>query len=335
MKPPRLQLGDTIGVVSPSWGAAGLFPHRLERGVAALRDMGFSVRLGAHALDADSWVSSSAQHRAEDINDMVRDESIRMVLAAIGGDHSCQLLPHLDFAAIASQPKVFMGYSDITVLNIAIWARTGLTTFNGPALITDFAEYPEMLSYSRRSFERSVMSAAPVGLVEPAIGWTDETLDWSRKLDLTRPRKMQRSTGWRCVRGGAAEGVLVGGCIESLQHLRGTPYWPDLSGAILFIETSEAAPSPAEVDGVLSDYENMGVFDRLNGMLVGRPMRYSDPDRELLLEVVRERTEHCGFPVIGEMDFGHTCPQMVMPIGCRVTMNADRRQVSIEEGAVV
>ena len=132
-----------------------------------------------------------------------------------------------------------------------------------------------------------------------------------------------------------AEGVLIGGCLESLQHLRGTPYWPDWDGAILFFETSEEVPSPAEVDGILTDYENMGVSSQLRGMLVGRPMGYSAVDNEQLRRAILERTAAYGFPVVTDMDFGHTAPQFTLPVGCRARIDVRRRRFEILEGAVV
>ena len=128
--------------------------------------------------------------------------------------------------------------------------------------------------------------------------------------------------------------MLIGGCIESLQHLRGTRYWPDWTGAILFVETSEEKPSPAEVDGILMDYENMGVFDQLAGLLVGRPMLYTDEERQALREVVLARTRRFDFPIIADMDFGHTAPQMTLPIGCRAVIDGDAHLFEIVEGAV-
>jgi muramoyltetrapeptide carboxypeptidase LdcA involved in peptidoglycan recycling len=128
---------------------------------------------------------------------------------------------------------------------------------------------------------------------------------------------------------------LIGGCLESLQHLRGTPFWPDWTGAILFFETSELAPSIATVDGILMDYQNMGVFDRISGLLVGRPMRYSEEQKAQLRDVVRRRVEGCGFPVVMDMDFGHTAPQMTLPIGCRARIDGGRQRFEIVEAATV
>jgi muramoyltetrapeptide carboxypeptidase LdcA involved in peptidoglycan recycling len=321
-------------VVSPSWGGAGAFPHRVERGAQQLAVLGFRVKLGRHALNTRGFVSDRPENRVQDLHDMFLDPDVRLVLAAIGGDHACHLLPLLDFSIVRQHPKLFMGYSDITVLNVALWKETGLVTFNGPALLTDFAEHPEMLAYTRDGFRRAVCDPAPLGRITPSLDWTEETLDWRTKQDLERPRALTRSAGWTWLKDGVGEGILVGGCLESLQHLRGTRFWPDFRGAIFFFETSEEKPSPATVDGILMDYENMGVFDGLRGMLVGRPMRYSEEEKALLREVVLERTRRHRFPIVSDMDFGHTSPQLTLPIGCRARIDASDACFEILEGAV-
>ncbi len=151
-KAPRLQPGDTVGIVSPSWGGGARYPHRIERGAAHLRSLGFRVKIAPHALNSIGYVSDTPENRAADIHAMFLDPEVTAIIASIGGDHSCHLLPLLDFDLIAAHPKIFMGYSDITVLNVAISAQTGLVTFNGPALMTDFAEYPAMLEYTESYF---------------------------------------------------------------------------------------------------------------------------------------------------------------------------------------
>jgi len=165
LKPSRLKPGDTIGIVSPSWGGAGAFPHRVEQGIKYLDTLGFKVELAPHALNQMGYISDTPANRAQDIHDMFENPTIQAIIASIGGDHACHLLPLLDFELIASHPKVFMGYSDITVLNVAIWKKTGLTTFNGPALLTDFAEYPHMLRYTEKYFLKAVTGIEPIGIV--------------------------------------------------------------------------------------------------------------------------------------------------------------------------
>lgn len=138
------------------------------------------VKLGRYALSQRGYVSDTAQNRVDDLHDMFLDPAVRLIVAAIGGDHSCHLLPLLAFDLIAAHPTLFMGYSDITVLNVAIWQRTGLITFNGPKLITDFAESPQMLEYTPSSFLKAVCDPDPVGSVTPSPWWTEEFLGWGR-----------------------------------------------------------------------------------------------------------------------------------------------------------
>lgn len=334
LKPPRLQPGDTIGIISPSWGGAGLFPHRVELGVKALENLGFRVIFAPHALNHLNYTSDTPENRAQDIHTLFADPQVKAIIAAIGGDHACQLLPLLDFDLIRRNPKIFMGFSDVTVLNIAIWATTGLTTFNGPALLTDFGEYPHLLDYTAQAFRRTLCEAAPVGQLKPAAEWTDEFLDWGQKLDLTRPRAMQPSPGWTWLKTGSAEGRLVGGCLESLQHLRGTRFWPDWQDTILFFETSEEHPSPSRVDGILMDYQNMGVFDGIAGLLVGRPYAYDIAETQAVHDILLERTRRYNFPIVTGMDFGHTSPQFILPLGCTARIDTTRQSVEITESAV-
>lgn len=336
-RPRALRRGCTIGVVAPSWCGPALAPHRIERGKAFLESLGFRVVLGPHLFERHRWTAGTPEQRADDLVAFFADPGVDGIWAAIGGDHACQLLPHLDWDQIAGNPKVFIGYSDITVLNVAIWKMTGMVTFNGPALMDEIAEYPAPPEYTVQSLLRVLTRPAAAGAVESAAEWTEERLDWISKTDLTRPRAFAPSPGWTWLRPGTVDGPLVGGCLESLQHLRGTPYFPNpaaLVGAILFWELSETKPSPDVVDGLLQDYENMGVLEALGGMLVGRPYGYTESEKSLLREVVLERTRGYRFPIVTDMDFGHTAPQMTLPIGCRARIDGDRRTFSIVEAAV-
>ncbi|MDH4274887.1 MAG: LD-carboxypeptidase, partial [Gammaproteobacteria bacterium] len=290
LKAPCLRRGDTVGVVSPSWGGAALFPHRVEAALRQLQDMGLRVKMAPHALGNQGYIAASPQQRAADINAMFADTEVRAVLCTIGGDHSNQVLRYIDFDVVRRNPKVWMGFSDITVLNIALWQETGLVTFNGPCLLTDFAEYPRMLDYTTEYFSRTVMTNKALGRISPAPEWTEEFLDWGKRLDLTRPRKKIASGAWHWLKPGRARGRLMGGCIESLHHLRGTRFWPSWKDRILFIETSEEKPTPARIDSWLTDFENMGVLAQLRGILVGRAMRYSNEEKRQLRAILVERT---------------------------------------------
>jgi len=334
VKPEALQPGETVGIISPSWFGGSSFERRLNRGIRQIEALGFLTRIGTHARQNAGWVSASPQERASDLHDMFRDPAVRAIIATIGGDHAWQLLPLIDWELIRANPKIFMGFSDITVLNVAIWTETGMVTFNGPSVMTDWADYPAMPDYARDSALAAITSPEPAGVQRPAPAWTEEFLDWETGEDETRARVMTPSPGWTWVREGNAEGRLIGGCLESLQHLRGTRWWPDFRDAIFFLETSEERPSPATVDGILSDYENMGVLGLIRGMVVARPYGYTDDDRLRLHEVIRERTARWAFPVLADIDAGHTSPILTLPIGCRARLDSAGAGLKIMEAAV-
>ncbi|MDQ3656730.1 MAG: LD-carboxypeptidase [Chloroflexota bacterium] len=331
---PALKPGDTIGVVSPSWFGGEAFVPRAQRGMAQLQRLGFRVTVAEHAFNNHGHVSDTAENRVADLRAMFADPEIRMILATIGGDHSCHLLPLIDWQLIRDNPKIFMGFSDITVLNVAIWSQTGLVTFNGPGLLTDWAEFPEMPAFSRENAIRAIRTAEPMGELAPSGWWTEEFLDWSTGEDALRPRRQEPSTGWRWLRAGSAQAPLIGGCLKSMQHLRGTPYWPDLTGAILFLETSEEKPSPEDIDGILMDYENMGVFEQIAGLIVARPYGYSDAEKVRLHDIIVERTATFGFPVLADTDTGHTTPLQTLPIGCTALLDSVANRFAITEAAV-
>ena len=334
LKPPPLRPGDTVGIVSPSWGGAGAFPHRTAQGVKQLHALGFTVKLGLHALNQHGTVSDTADKRAEDILGMFADPEVKLVLAAIGGDHARELLPLLDYDLIRNNPKIFMGYSDITVLNLGIWKMAGLVTFNGPALLTDFAEWPEMFDYTATYMLKALTQENPIGLIEPSTWWTDEFQHWEEKEDQLRPRQRFDSPGWTWLKGGLSEGHLVGGALESLHELRAGPYWPDWEEAIFFFETTEEKPSPDEVGRWLREYEDLGVLEKLRGLLVGRPYAYTQDETAALDEILLEITAGYDFPIVTGMDFGHTAPQFTLPVGCRARIDTHNQRFEILEAAV-
>lgn len=324
MRALRLSRGDVVATVSPSFPALGLFPHRLVQAEVNLRrHFDLKLRPSAHALKVTGWVAGSPEERAGDMHAAFSDPEVRAIITGIGGDHSSQLLRHLDWDLLAAHPKIFVGYSDITVLCLAIHHVTGLTTFYGPAIATPLGEYPDILPYTLEHFERALFRPKPVGRIHAAAEWTEEFLNWNERLDTTRPRRLMPNAGPVWIRRGMARGPLMGGCLESFEHLRGTRFWPDFRGAILFWELSEGAPSPSRVDAILSDLQNLGALQSLAGMLIGRPYRYPAVDLPLLWDVVRAHTEGYGYPVLANLDFGHTDPVVTIPIGVMGSIDED------------
>jgi muramoyltetrapeptide carboxypeptidase len=328
IRPRRIVPGDTVAIVSPSAPAFGRHPHRAERGIAYLESLGLRVKTMPHAAGVDGWVSAPAEARAADLHEAFADPDVAVVLCSIGGNHSNQLLPHLDFDLIRSNPKIFQGISDITVLHWAFQKETGIVTFYGPALVPNLGEFPAVLPYTDWFLRAAWFGDEPIRF-DPAPEWTDEFLDWDAKADLTRPRELRPSEGWVTVREGVAEGPLLGGCLETIcWHLKGSRFWLDLDGAVMMLETSEETPSPAAVDAYLTDLEQLGVLDRIAGLVVARPYGYDDEERELLWRVVTERTS-C--PVLANVDCGHTDPLLTLPLGVPVRLDAGARTLETLE----
>jgi muramoyltetrapeptide carboxypeptidase len=329
--PPTVRPGDKVRIVSPSWGGAGLFPHRLARGRKALDDLGLRTEMGSNALWVSDHVAGSAQQRADDLNDAFKDPEVRAIFCAIGGDHCNQVLPYVDWAALRRDPKPIVGFSDITVLLWAVLARTGVRSFYGPTVLTGLAEYPSDLDYTREHLVAALLSGEPQGFIRSSEAWTDEYLEWSVMADLVRPRRLTPNAGPRTLRRGKAQGMLVGGCLPSIMHLRGTPYWPELEGAILFWETPEGGYTPADVDSHLADLKLSGVFDQIAGMVIGRPYAYDQPARAEFERIVLQSTREWAFPIICDMDFGHTDPVCTLPIGASAALDGDATHLILQQ----
>jgi muramoyltetrapeptide carboxypeptidase LdcA involved in peptidoglycan recycling len=332
-KPRRVQRGDTVAIVSPSAPAVGRVPHRVERARRYLESLGLAVRVMPNAARVDGWVSASPELRAADLHDAFADDSVAVVLAGTGGNHSNQLLPFLDFAHIAAHPKIFQGFSDITVLHWAFAKHSCLGTFYGPAFVVTLAEFPEVLPHTDRFLRAAWFGEEPF-VYEPAEVWTDERLEWLERADLTRPRELRPSEGWLTIRGGSARGPLFGGCLETIcWHLKGSSAWIEPDGAILVLETSEEAPSPAHVDAYLTDLEQLGVFDAAAAVLVARPYGYTPDLAQVLWDVVARRTEEAGLPVLANVEVGHTDPMLTLPFGVPAELDADARTLRLLEPA--
>jgi muramoyltetrapeptide carboxypeptidase len=340
-KPSVLRPGDTIALVSPSAPMAGLVPHRVEQAQAMLEKMGFHVRLAPHALSVTEHTAGSAQERAADLQAMFEDDSVHGIMSLIGGNHSNQLLEHLDFDSIRRHPKVFVGYSDMTVLHFALHTQGNLVSFYGPAAMTQFADNPEILPYTKDYFERAVMRTKPIGAIDASSDWTDEILDWFKKKDLERPRTMRPNSGVTWLREGKATGPIIGGCITSMLHLRGTDFWPAFDGAILFWEIPESSAdftkgsSVSTIDAALTDLALSGVFRQISGMIIGRAFGYTDEQVHHLRAVLSRQFVDYDFPVLLDADIGHTDPMIMIPLGMSATLDSSQNRFSIDEAGVM
>lgn len=342
LKPPKLNPGDKIAAVSLSWGGPSVYPHRYRIGVQQLQDeFGLHVIEMPNTLKDADWLSRNPKARADDLMQAFADPSIKGIFSTIGGDDSIRLLPYIDLNVIRDNPKIFLGFSDTTISHLVCY-QAGLVSFYGPSIMAEFAENGGMFPYLAESLRKTIFSSSMIGEIKPSKdGWTDEFLDWADPANQDIKRTRNLSTGWKFLQGaGLHRGTLIGGCIEVLDWTRGTDIFPqDWKNVILFLETSEEAPSPESVIRMLRVFAAMGVLQQLSGILFGRPggsvslEKFADYDRAIL-QVVNDELGLIDLPVITNMDFGHTAPTFIIPYGVQAEIDCETKCFSILENAV-
>ncbi len=240
IKPEKLEKRDTIAFVAPASGLAALVPHRLKTAKSYFEKKGYKVKIYQSALKNEGFSSTSPEERAKDINEAFKDPKVKMIISTIGGNSSHQILEFLDFDLIKQNPKIFVGYSDITSLHFAFHVKSDLVTFYGPTAIAEFGEFLNFEEYTEKYFFKAVASNSPIGIITPSSRWTDcKKANWLKKEDLKLKRKYRENKGYEWLREGKAAGKIIGGCITSMMHTKGTKYWPDFSNKMLFLETPE------------------------------------------------------------------------------------------------
>lgn len=344
IRPTRLAPGDKIAAVCLSWGGAGAVPARYARGKEQiLREFGLHVVEMEHTCADPDWLRKNPAARAADFMQAFRDPSIKGIFSVIGGDDSIRLLPYIDPEVIRNNPKVFVGYSDSTVSHLACYSA-GLTSFYGPSILSGFAENCGMHSFLANSFRVEVMSRPSVReLVPNHDGWTVEMIPWDEPARLDERRTLQPSSGWHWLQGEeTVSGLLFGGCLEVLDWLRGSTVWPLRSSwddTVLFLETSEEAPSVEQVERMLRALCAALPTEKLRGVLFGRPGGPIATDRffEYYLAVQRIINGELGLtrlPIVCGVDIGHTDPFLTLPYGVRVAIDCTERSVKLLEAGV-
>jgi muramoyltetrapeptide carboxypeptidase len=331
--PPRLRPGDTIGIVTPSVPSPATAPRRFQRGIDELERLGFRVRVAANAQGNRGHRSGTIEERLADLHELFGDPGVHAILCAIGGFNSNSLLEALDYELIRANPKLVVGYSDVTALHAAIWAQTGLAVVLGPSLLMQFAEFDGIDAYTWDAWERTLMRPEPAGELGPAREWTDELLRWD-EAD-TRRRERRSNPGPRTIRPGRAEAPVVAANLATLLVLAGTRFWPDLDGALLFVE-DDHEEDVARVDRMLTQLRQLGAFERISGLVLGRfPSACELGPGSPLDAVVLEATRGFDFPIAADLDFGHTDPMFCLPWGVRARLDArDDVQLALLEPAV-
>ena len=265
---------------------------------------------------------------------MFADPEVRAIVCTIGGYNANQLLELLDYELIAANPKLFVGYSDITALHGAIHARTGLATMIGPALLPQFGEHGGVHDYTWDAFERVATRALPAGVFRQPESWYPERLWWDEQDD--RARIAEPAAPWRTVRAGRAEGPIVAGNVNTLLLLNGTPWSPSLDGALLCLEDDEDYGKPWMVERQLFQLRQLGAFDRAAGLAYGRIHPEAGFESETWIdEILLRATAGTDFPVAAGLDFSHTDPLLTLPWGVRARLDAgDEVTLELLEPAV-
>ena len=314
VKPPRLNYGETVGVVAPASAPAKL--EIIEASLEAVRKLGFKPRLGRNARKRLGYLAGTDQERVKDLMDMFADKRVRAVFCLRGGYGTSRILPLLDYAFIRRHPKIVAGYSDITSLHCALLKRAGLISMHAPMLGPDFTR-KDLPAFTKQSFTRTLTLASPAGGI---------CQDYDRKqVTVLYP--------------GRASGRLVGGNLTLVCSTLGTPFQPSFSRRILFLEEIDEAPY--RIDRLLSQLLNSGVLRQVVGIAIGFMKGCRDPKaknsneyRQTLEDTLKDRLTPLKIPILCGLPFGHDIHNATLPYGIRATIDTELRDLLITEAAV-
>ena len=327
---PRLEKSSYIGFVSPSAGLAGVFKYRVERAKRWFEKQGFKIKLTKNFFKT-GYIAGEPEERAFDLNAAIRDNKVGGIICSIGGYHSIQLLKYIDFKSFRKHPKVFVGFSDITTLHLAFYKISKVQTFYGPMVLTQFGEYPKPFDYTVKYFFNVVMRKQRKVNIR-AVNYTDQFLDWGKYKNVPRTKFKKNKFVW--LREGSARGKLMGGCLPSILRVAGTKYFPSFNKSIVFLETPEGEkpgkPYRIEkVDGDLSQLIGVGVFNKAKGLILGIPYRYTEKMKKEFYQLILKRLREFDFPILANVNFGHTDPIITIPYGAVGTIDSSENSFTI------
>lgn len=323
---PRLQAGDQVAVISPSAGLPGLFPWVQDLGLQRMREV-FNLQPVEYATTRQLGASLPA--RAQDVLRAFADPANKAVFASIGGSDQIRLLKYLDPDVLRANPKPFFGFSDNTHLHLYLW-NLGIPSYYGGAVMTQFAMPGQLHAYTVASLQHALFTVGEVE-VRAAPFYTDEALPWDDPALLHQERKQVVNEGWYWDGEADGAGILWGGCVESLLlQVAAEKYLPPaaaLSDSILYLETSESMPPAWVVEYLLTGLGERGWLAGVQAVLVGRPKAwdfahplavaeqavYRQQQRAAVVQAVRRYNAQV--PIVQNMDFGHTDPQLMLPSG--------------------
>ena len=314
LKPPRLKPGDTIALITPG---SYITEQEKEESINNLRGLGFNVTYSDRLMQKNGYFSATDEERAADLNEMFKRKDVQGIMCARGGYGCARILPFLDYDLIEDNPKVLIGFSDVTALQYAILKNSNLITFHGPVSISTFS------SFSIRNF-KSVL------------------LDPTEELDLENSHTDNNYNpyGITVIADGKAEGELVGGNLSIVTSLIGTEYDIDFSGKIIFLE--EFLEEPYRVDRMLTQMIQAGKFENATGIALG-VFKLCEPNKTnpafnssfSLMDVLKDRLGKLGIPVIYGLSFGHIADKFTLPFGIKAELNSDTKQIKLLESGVL
>lgn len=319
--PEKLQAGDEIRIVSPSSSLlrTGTFESKLiakER----LEALGFKVTFGAYILENDLLNSSSIASRVADLHDAFADKNVKAVLCTIGGFNSNELLPFIDWEIIKRNPKIFCGFSDITVLHQAIFAHTGLVTYYGPGYIAFLMN--ELQEFQTAQWLKAVSADGNYELVASDDFTSDE---WYIS---EKPRNFLKNE-WKIYNAGTAKGTILGGNLNTMMLVTGTTSQVKLTAPIAFLENAEEEDF-YDWDRELAHF--LQLYPDTAGLVIGRFPKEEGMTDEILHFILDKHPILQEIPVIYDVDFGHTQPIFTFPLGGDVEISTEPLKISIVKG---
>jgi muramoyltetrapeptide carboxypeptidase len=315
LRPRALRPGDTVGLITPSTYVSD--PDRLALAEHTLKYFDLKPKLGKNVRKRNGYLGGSILERLDDLHSMFADPAVSAVFAIRGGYGSAQLLDRIDYNLLRKNPKIFLGYSDITALHLAIQKRTGMVTFHGPVALSGFSEY------TQKNFRRALFETTPLGSV----------------TNPPESNQLRPAHTLRTIRPGKARGPLVGGNLTLISTTMGTPFEIETRGRILLLE--DVDEQPYSIDRMLTQLRLAGKLDGVAGVIFGecsacRPRDYKPAFESTLSlgEVLDEILGQLRVPVLSGLTFGHTDDQLTLPLGVTATLDADKGELVIEESGV-
>jgi len=297
IRPPRLKPGDTIGIAAP----AGPFDLEIfSQGISVVESMGFRTRVSDEIFEKTGYLAGNDEQRAQLVNRLFEDPEVQGIICARGGFGSLRILPLVDFDAARKNPKVFIGFSDITALLTAITARSSLVTFHGP-VVTSLANAPE---FTRHGLTTAVASDARIE-ISPADG--------------------------TAIQAGRASGPVIGGNLSTLCHLLGTPFQAGLKNHILLFE--DRGEAPYRIDRMVSQMKLAGCFEGIAGLVLGS---FEDcEDLDAIYRIFREHFKDIHIPILAGFGIGHGKRNLTIPFGIEAVLDTDRQMLSFTQPATL